>query len=161
LGGDVVVDFGADVVVLIGADVVVLFGTVVVDLGTVVLVVSIGAVVLVVSIFVGVVVVLVAEGTTIVVELAGDGFVDGSLITEPEVPDALEPPDELAVPGVEVMEVVVEIEVPEVPLNPLVGVPGFPLVDCDVESGVPPGGTDNVWFAETVTAGTAGGWFVT
>lgn len=123
LGVDVVVDFGAVVVVL--------FGTVVVaDLGGVVLVVSFGAVVLVVPLAAGVVVVLVAEGTTVVVELAGD-VVDGSLATVPEVPDALEPPNELAVHVVEVTKVV--IDVLEVPPKPLAGVPGFPSVDCDVE----------------------------
>jgi hypothetical protein len=83
-------------------------------------VVSFGAVVLVVPVAAGVVVVLVAEGTTVVVEFAGDDVVDGSLATVPEFPDALEPPDELAVHVVEVTKVEV-------------GVPGFPSVDCDVE----------------------------
>jgi len=120
-----------DVVVVDLVVVVVLFGiVVVVDFGVVVLVVSFRIVVLVVPLAAGVVVVLVAEGPTIVVELAGDDVVNGSLATVPEFPDALGPSDEIAV---QVVELAKGIVVPEVPLKPLAGVPGFPSVDCDVE----------------------------
>jgi hypothetical protein len=153
----VVVLFGTDVVVLFGTDVVVvLLGTVVVLLGVVVLVVSFGAVVLVVPLAAGVVVVLVAEGATVVVELAGNDVVDGSLAIVPDMPDALEPPDELAVP---MTEVVVVFEVSEVPLEPLAEVPGFPLVDCAVETFAAPGCTDAVRSEASATAVAVDGWW--
>ena len=123
-GTVVVVDLGV-VVLVVAIDTVV-----VVDMGVVVLVVSFGTVVVV---DLGVVVVLVAEGTTVVVEFAGDSVVDGSLATVPEFPNALEPPVEIAVHVVEATKVDVVFDVPEDPLKPLAGVPGFPSVDCDVE----------------------------
>jgi hypothetical protein len=52
---------------------------------------------------------------------------DGSA-TVPELPDALEPPDELAVDVVpEVTRVVVVIDVTEGPLEATRGIPGVPI----------------------------------
>jgi len=163
-GAVVVVLFGAVVVVLFGAVVVVLFGAVVVVLvgavvvvncGVVVLVVSVGAVVLVVPLDAPVVVVVVAEGTAVVVEFAGNDVAVGSLVTVPETPGALDPPDEVADQVVEVTDDAVVGDVPAVTLDPLAGIPDNPTVDCDMELLVAPGVTDvrSDATAATVAAG--------
>jgi hypothetical protein len=152
------------VVVVVVVDlvvVVVLFGTVVVvDLGAVVLVDSFGVVVLVVPLAAGVVVVLVAKGTVVVVDPVGDDGADGSVVTVPGFPEALDPPDEFAVPVVAVTKVVVVIDVP-VPLKPLEGVPGFSTVVVGVEYVAVPGSSDSVRFAATASVVAVGGWWFT